>query len=103
MGEISESNYDTVNMMVSDLNTNVKYLRKLTTEAVNAMVDAGLPTKRKTDTSIPMFLEVVPYSKQHVVPWNDSSKSVFTPAEGIEWLAQKLIENKFAKEKRTGV
>jgi len=90
--ETSERNYDTVNMLVSDLNTNVKYLRKLTTEATIAMVNARLPTERKRDKDIPMFVEVDPYSKQHVVPWNENLKCVFNPAEGIQWLAQKRNE-----------
>mmetsp|Transcript_10794 Transcript_10794/g.21413 ORF Transcript_10794/g.21413 Transcript_10794/m.21413 type:complete len:335 (+) Transcript_10794:1907-2911(+) len=82
--ETSECNYDTVNMLVSD--------RKLTSEAVIAMVNARLPTERKRDKDIPMFVEVDPYSKQHVVPWNENLKCVFNPAEGIQWLATKRIE-----------
>jgi len=90
----SEDNYDTVNQLVCDLNTNVKALRKHTTEAMMAMIDAGLPTKRKHDIDVPAYLEVESYSKQHTVPWNVEAKRAFTPAEGIQLLALKLKESR---------
>merc|ERR1712160_27835 len=90
----SYDDYNAINQLVGDLNTNVKSLRKLTTEAVHAMMDVGVPTKQKTDKDIPSYHEVAPYSKQHIIPWNDDEKRAFTPAEGIQWLATQLKDGK---------
>ena len=58
-----------------------------------ALTDAGVPTKRKSrnDSAVPFYYSAGgSYTSWNFVPWLPSEKAPLTPAQGVEWLAEKF-------------
>ena len=89
-----ESRVEMLDMIVSPLEVQRREMKELLLAAKNALMEAGVPTKQKSDKDIPQFYACNSWQGQANVPWNDAEKRVMRPSEGIEWLAAQVVHLK---------
>ena len=89
-------------MMVGPLEQMRREMKTVLLATRSAMLEAGLPSKQKTDAHVPTYFQTNSWTSRQQTPWNDAAKRAMTPAEGIQWLATKNAqleaENKQLKE-----
>ena len=61
-------------------------MKALLLETQSAMLEAGLPKRRKPDKEIPFYYGTNSWQNQGDCPWNEAERRALTPAEGIRVL-----------------
>ena len=63
-------------------------------KAKKAMIEAGLPSKLKSDNETPNYYLADSWRSKSDCPWNVDAKRAMTPAEGIAHLSAELVQVK---------
>ena len=57
-----------------------------------ALLEAGVPSKRKRSCDTPFFYEANSWEDLGEVPWLEAERRAMTPAEGVAWLLERQVE-----------
>ena len=88
------SRAETLDELVPPLEKMRHEMKGLLLESQSAMLEAGLPKKRKRDTDIPFYYGANSWQNQAECPWNEAEKRALTPAEAIQILAAQRDEER---------
>jgi hypothetical protein len=89
----SESETSNSDEIVSQLEAVRHEMKEVLLATKAAMLDCfllGLPKKRKSDSQVPQWFSSGSWSSMQEVPWNNETRQMMTPAEGVAWLQDKL-------------
>ena len=87
-----ESRSELLDSMVGSLEEHRHILKEQVSHLTRAMLDAGVPIKRKRDADVPnqfFFYNSASYTTMQQIPWNEIEDRPMTLAEAFNWaLAQ---------------
>jgi hypothetical protein len=94
--------------MVAPLESMRHEMKELVLQTKNALVEANVPSKRRTNDNTAYYYQSNSWMQYNEVPWvygngggSGANNRAMTPAEGVQWLAGELKKAK-AKPRARG-
>ena len=88
-----ESNrVELLDSMVHPLESMRRDLKQVALDVKGALLEAGVPSKRKRSCDTPFYYEASSWAAMEEVPWLEAERRAMTPAEGVAWLLERQVE-----------